>query len=118
MHAFFQDAEEPRNSDNAFGQMAWGRFFGDLEPGRSWFWIVVPAAACRVMFTVRLTMLSGEQNASMIESINNLMNKMFLRAGLVDIKMITDENTDLESNNSNQYLSFYEAMKLVCLKLF
>lgn len=118
VHAFFQDAEEPRNSDNAFGQMAWGRFFGDLEPGRSWFWIVVPAAACRVMFTVRLTMLSGEQNASMIESINNLMNKMFLRAGLVDIKMITDENTDLESNNSNQYLSFYEAMKLVCLKLF
>ena len=41
MHAFFQDAEEPRNSDNAFGQMAWGRFFGDLEPGRSWFWSVV-----------------------------------------------------------------------------
>ena len=41
MHACFQDAKEPRNSDNAFGQMAWGRFFGDLEPGRSWFWIVV-----------------------------------------------------------------------------
>lgn len=110
MHAFFQDAEEPGNSDNAFGQMAWGRFFGDLEPGRSWF--------CRYMFTVRLMMLSREQNASMIESINNLMNKMFLRAGLVDVKMITDENTDLESYNSNQYLSFYKAMKLVCLKLF
>ena len=77
VHAFLQDAEEPRNSDNAFGQMAWGRFFGDLEPGGSWFWIVVPAAACRVMFTVWLMMLSREQNASMIESINNLMNKMF-----------------------------------------